>query len=688
MATELEYIQDAYTNKSYRVVSAKSAPRSEKKEVKFDSEIYLDELFKKAFTYAQNQGKRIDKSLSNNAKLYVSIDIVSYGASNAKMGFVARNKATDKVTIDLVDNHIGNLRLLPSYNAKDIEFIEEFQLVIKATFQCFGKRWYELSEYDVKHLRSNMFSLVEINQYPHIYFDNTRYFRIETIVCKFFQTMLRCFGADVFQNENKLKKVCVSIPSDFHTYQRFILKHCLDHIGLSNFIITAKSTALAMPFLARDRLDSSKKLIIDFGSGYLNCLILQLTDQENVRVLDQLADQKISSKKFFDTCFRSIKKKIQNNTTDKIINSQLRNNLYKIMNANRHNEPQYSKSKKIREHWRLKSNGATFDLNMTELGARRLAESVIEKFNMTHLINRDTRLIEKEIKDILICSDNVLFEYLEPMLYEYLHKGTNIIFMDLDCACLGGSFMASTNITLSEMLAFPIGMSMYNGVVKNLIEAKRNFPCTGQYLFQTIVDNQEIIRINLYEGFSTLARSNKHICEIKLDQLSKNPFGAARNKLELFVTLDVNGLLDAYAEEIDTKERLELDIDYDSVSYLAFERDPAEKPVNINKKIQGARLELEYNMTKFLDDLDCYLEYLIAVYKYSPDELRQFIQNKILQAKKYLSKNRLKICLDECHQLASELEEIVETHKPYDENMQLMQLDEKSFKPSGVCNIL
>lgn len=107
--------------------------------------------------------------------------------------------------------------------------------------------------------------------------------------------------------------------------------------------------------------------------------------------------------------------------------------------------------------------------------------------------------------------------------------------MDLDCACLGGSFLASTDMKISEMLSFPIGMSMYNGVIKPLIEAKRNFPCTGKYLFQTIVDNQEVVRVNLYEGFSPMARNNKHICEIKINNLDKCPYNFERNKIELFI---------------------------------------------------------------------------------------------------------------------------------------------------------
>ena len=80
---------------------------------------------------------------------------------------------------------------------------------------------------------------------------------------------------------------------------------------------------------------------------------------------------------------------------------------------------------------------------MKKLGAEELALSVIEKFKSTFLINKETSLISEEITEILICSDAVLFEYLEPLLYDYSHQNIKITFMDLDCACLGASFLSS-----------------------------------------------------------------------------------------------------------------------------------------------------------------------------------------------------------------------------------------------------
>lgn len=113
---ELEYIQDAYTNKTYKVVTegVNTRIKTSKKKVTFDSKLFLDDLFKKAYKYALNQMKKTE-NISKNAKLYVGIDIVSYGASNAKMGFVSKNKTSQETSIDLIDNHIGNLKLLSNY---------------------------------------------------------------------------------------------------------------------------------------------------------------------------------------------------------------------------------------------------------------------------------------------------------------------------------------------------------------------------------------------------------------------------------------------------------------------------------------------------------------------------------------------------------------------------------------------
>jgi molecular chaperone DnaK (HSP70) len=174
----------------------------------------------------------------------------------------------------MTEDHIGNLKAMPQYSNQDVYFIEQFQSIIKSTFQCFGKRWYELTSDDLKCGKSASFKIIERNEFPCIYFDDARCYTTNRLVGKFFEAMLKCVGIHMRDYDSKLKNLCITIPSDFHTYQRLTLKNCLETIGLNNYIMVNKSTSLALPFLAKNLDDSSKKFIIDFGSGLLICIYI------------------------------------------------------------------------------------------------------------------------------------------------------------------------------------------------------------------------------------------------------------------------------------------------------------------------------------------------------------------------------------------------------------------------------
>ena len=257
------------------VVDATSIPV--KKKVQFESSIFLDQLFKKALRLALNQQTTGTKlQLEKNFKISIGIDIVCYGAFNSKMAFLITNErdptSISVGAIEMSEDHVGCLKILPHYTKKEICFIEQFQAIIRATFQCFGKRWYELKEEEKRFSTTSTFKIIERNQFPCIYFDETRCYAVNEIVSKYFETLLKCLYIDLkdSNSKSKLKGLCVTIPSDFHSYQRLVLKNCFEAIGLKKFILVNKSTSLALPFLEKNLNDSSKKFILDFGSGISN----------------------------------------------------------------------------------------------------------------------------------------------------------------------------------------------------------------------------------------------------------------------------------------------------------------------------------------------------------------------------------------------------------------------------------
>lgn len=267
-------------------MSARTMERKKQLKVTFDSDIFLDELFNEAFKYSKIQS-RFKLTPNDHSKISIGIDIVTYGSYNAKMAYIITNdpivschnshkpatghhRLIEKIQI--FEDHIGNLKYDASYTHDDFKFIDQFKTLLNKCFDCLGKRWYELNDADLDVSRSYSFKLVKRDHFPCVFFDEQRCYPINKILSKFFQTMLKSLNVNLNAPSNSLKSVCVTIPSDFHTYQRLTLKNCLENINIKNFLLVNKSTSLTLPFLTQRLDDSSQKFIIDFGSGKTNLI--------------------------------------------------------------------------------------------------------------------------------------------------------------------------------------------------------------------------------------------------------------------------------------------------------------------------------------------------------------------------------------------------------------------------------
>ena len=241
--------------------------------VRFDEEAFLDDLFKRAFKLAQ-LGKTGLVSIDNEYRVSVGIDITTYGSCNARMAaLITDEPSSDQVKLErleMLENHIGNIRYHSSILPDDVEFINKYKFLLVKCFECFGKRWYELGkDAELKMPPGASFKLVEREQFAWVCFDEARCVSVNVIMRKFFQTMLKCVNVD----SACIKCVCITIPSHYHSYQRLLLKSCFHSIGIERLLLVNKPNSLVLPFLAKHLNDSTQKFIIDFSSGNLHVLV-------------------------------------------------------------------------------------------------------------------------------------------------------------------------------------------------------------------------------------------------------------------------------------------------------------------------------------------------------------------------------------------------------------------------------
>lgn len=205
----------------------------------------------------------------------------------------------------------------------------------------------------------------------------------------------------------------------------------------------------------------------------MNCSIVQLIDTNRLLVQDQLSDKTISSRDFYLDCYKHLEQSSnKRHSNDKLFDPlKLNHELYKVMNEE--TNPRWNQTKEV---WTVRcSKSTTVDLNMKRVGIEQFTSSVVNKLRRTRLIDVNDHIVD-EIDDIFICSDAVVYEYLEPLLTRLSRANSkrSVRFMDNDCACLGAAYLASDllAISTSDMLPYPIGVGLYNGLVKHIIPAK------------------------------------------------------------------------------------------------------------------------------------------------------------------------------------------------------------------------
>lgn len=640
---------------------------------------FLNEIFNQAFNYSKKQSTlSSDKLPSKSTRLSIGIDFVGVCSDdiNARLAYVYSKpnggdmeqqqpnaslnatgssshstKSSTKPNVEIVDDHIGCLKYLSEYKEHDVLFIEQFKYLIRMAFKCFGRKFYELNLLDeAKWLKTMPFQVVNKLEIPYFKFNDERSFNCEYIIGKFVEYLLKTLDIQLVDLNDELVDLCVSVPTDFYTFQRISLRNCLESIGIKKYKIINKSSALTVPFLLKDRRKTASKiLVVDFPSGHMNCSLLESKSKAQMNIVAQFADKDISTKQFMDNLYASFVEETRRKGV--ALNSlQLRSafdsaqldkaNEVWTFQLNNNNDNNNNKKTEVK-------------LNLRSFQIHKLIDQMIAKLKEKQLIDSTTGKLSEDITNVLICCDLIVYEYFEQAIKSYSTNKNKILFIDNDCAALGASLYISPliDIKFKELLPYSLKMGLYNGVVKQLIASGTQYPCKGTHSFQTIVHNQKTIRINLYEGEAHLARNCVHICEVILENLADSEAGINRYKLK--VDFDESGQFRVRVFDVTggSRHKLSHRLDYIPMSSVYFERE-------ISLDGGGANLTFDAELAAYLEELDVFLETIQKNREYnSVDDVRKFLWNKIVEAKNFMSKNRFKIKMDECRQIREEMEE-------------------------------
>ena len=104
-----------------------------------------------------------------------------------------------------------------------------------------------------------------------------------------------------------------------------------------------------------------------------------------------------------------------------------------------------------------------------------------------------------------------------------------------------------------------IGGQLIPGVFDPLIKRNTTIPTTAKKIYATLIDNQEKVRIGIYQGEENIARDNEFLGECELQNIPQSPAG--KEKIEVEFSYDINGILKVKGIILSTGESINITLD-------------------------------------------------------------------------------------------------------------------------------
>ena len=107
-----------------------------------------------------------------------------------------------------------------------------------------------------------------------------------------------------------------------------------------------------------------------------------------------------------------------------------------------------------------------------------------------------------------------------------------------------------------------LGIELIGGVMSKIIPKGSFIPTKKSQSYTNTVDNQDMIRISIYEGERPLVKDNHLLGTFDLTGIKKLPKGKAQ--IEVTFDIDDNGILSVTASDKDSGSKNEITISNDS----------------------------------------------------------------------------------------------------------------------------
>ena len=376
----------------------------------------------------------------------------------------------------------------------------------------------------------------------------------------------------------------ITVPANFNNSQRKVTKMAGEMAGLKVERIINDPTAAAMAYGLNNYDKEEKILVYDLGGGTFDVSILEMFEGI-LDVKSSRGNDRLGGKDFDSRIEKYIEKEFEKTYNQNLYKGLDVKNKLSIklrvkeaaINAKKELSTQLSTTINIPFITIIDNKPVSIGMELTRDKFNQLTKDLV--ISTTEKIDealKAAKLKEKDIDRVLLIGGSSRIPAVKELV-EKKFKGKIITGINPDEAvAMGAAIQAGIkgnqitdveNLIITDKCSYNLGTSIIkigdgkviSGAFDCIIPIDSSIPCSNKKTYYTAVDNQDEVRIEVFEGNEEMAEDNVKIGDFILKGIPKGKAG--EQSIDVQFDYDLNGILEVKATIVSTGKSINKIID-------------------------------------------------------------------------------------------------------------------------------
>lgn len=356
----------------------------------------------------------------------------------------------------------------------------------------------------------------------------------------------------------EVEEAVISVPAYFNDNQRYATKEAGRLAGLKVDRLINEPSAAALAASRISGEDEGSYLVFDFGGGTLDVSIVDYFENI-IEIIAVSGDNRLGGNDFDEVIARSFCAHYQMEYDE--LEPQMQAALLRLSeNCKR----ELSEKEDTELVWEAEGKKLPFN-NLMLAG---LCQGIFDRISQViEKVLRDSARKIEDMDEIVLVGGSSKMPVVALYLQTLLKKKPRIIGSPDEVVAMGAGIFAGIKVrkeeikdlVLTDICPFTLGVNVTNHadednpIMSPVIERNSILPCSKTGFYTNAYDNQQHIKIGIYQGEAYYCRENLELGVIEMDIL---PVRRGETRLQVKFSYDINGILEVEVTDL-VKQQVE-----------------------------------------------------------------------------------------------------------------------------------